>query len=81
MQDINKMDECPDCASTNIVKNEQREQIICRDCGLIFEPFVTESPIKETKKKTTKKALKKKTAKKTVKKPVKKTKATKKKKR
>lgn len=31
--------ECPDCASHNIVFSEVREQIICHDCGLIFEPF------------------------------------------
>ncbi len=31
--------ECPDCASHNIVYSEVREQIICHDCGLIFEPF------------------------------------------
>jgi len=31
--------ECPDCASHNIVYSEAREQIICHDCGLIFEPF------------------------------------------
>ncbi len=37
--DIGQIRECPDCASANIVHNETREQIICRDCGLIFEPL------------------------------------------
>lgn len=37
-KDIRSMNECPDCASMNIVHG-MREQIICRDCGLIFEPF------------------------------------------
>ncbi len=31
--------ECPDCASTNIRCSEARDQVICRDCGLIFEPL------------------------------------------
>ncbi|MBS3124940.1 hypothetical protein J4211_01650 [Candidatus Woesearchaeota archaeon] len=31
--------ECPDCASPNIVHNQEREQIICRECGLIYEPL------------------------------------------
>ncbi len=37
--EIGQIRECPDCASANIVRNETREQIICRDCGLIFEPL------------------------------------------
>lgn len=37
--DINQIRECPDCASNNIVHNLQREQVICRECGLIFEPL------------------------------------------
>ncbi len=32
-------DLCPDCASTNIVRSQMRDQIICRECGLIFEPL------------------------------------------
>ena len=35
--------ECPDCASTNIGKSEIRDQVICRDCGLIFEPLDPET--------------------------------------
>jgi transcription initiation factor TFIIIB Brf1 subunit/transcription initiation factor TFIIB len=42
MAEIAKMQECPDCASPNVVFSEVREQLICRDCGLIFEPLVTE---------------------------------------
>mgnify|MGYP000014654836 CR=1 FL=1 len=44
------MDECPDCASMNVVNSRMREQIICRDCGLIFEPFkegINLGPIEE----------------------------------
>jgi len=38
IKDIHDVKECPDCASENIVYGV-REQIICRDCGLIFEPL------------------------------------------
>ena len=41
MPEIKDISECPDCGSTNIVHKLELEQIICRDCGLIFEPFVT----------------------------------------
>ena len=42
--------ECPDCASTNIGKSEIRDQVICRECGLIFEPLDPET--EETYEKT-----------------------------
>lgn len=42
MDDIEKLQECPDCASTNVVYIEARDQIVCRDCGLVFEPLVPE---------------------------------------
>ena len=37
--DICKLKECPECASTNIIHSKQRNQLICRDCGLIYEPM------------------------------------------
>jgi transcription initiation factor TFIIIB Brf1 subunit/transcription initiation factor TFIIB len=40
IRDIKQITECPDCASSNIVHNLAREQVICRECGLIFEPLV-----------------------------------------
>lgn len=38
MVDVTDIRECPDCGSTNIIHGTIREQVICRDCGLIFEP-------------------------------------------
>jgi len=29
--------DCPDCGSTNIIFDPETEQLICQDCGLIFE--------------------------------------------
>jgi transcription initiation factor TFIIIB Brf1 subunit/transcription initiation factor TFIIB len=39
---IHDIKECPDCASENLVYNEERQQVICRDCGLIYEPLAPE---------------------------------------
>lgn len=30
------MNECPDCASTNVVYSKVEKGIICRDCGGVF---------------------------------------------
>ncbi|MEK6874669.1 MAG: TFIIB-type zinc ribbon-containing protein [Nanoarchaeota archaeon] len=37
---IGILKECPDCAGTNVVYVESRDQLVCRDCGLVFEPLV-----------------------------------------
>jgi ribosomal protein S27E len=29
--------DCPDCGSINIIFDPETEQLICQDCGLIFE--------------------------------------------
>ncbi len=42
MEDIRQIKECPDCASSNIVHNMDREQVVCRECGLIYEPLTPE---------------------------------------
>ncbi len=42
IDDINRIKECPDCASMNIVYSISRDQVICKDCGLIFEPLLPE---------------------------------------
>ncbi|MEM4246926.1 MAG: TFIIB-type zinc ribbon-containing protein [Candidatus Woesearchaeota archaeon] len=36
---LQSINECPDCASENIVHSTMRDQVICKDCGLVFEPF------------------------------------------
>ena len=43
IKDIKQIKECPDCASANIVHSEIREQVICRDCGLIFEQLAPQA--------------------------------------
>lgn len=44
LKDVTELRACPDCASANVAYSEPREQIICRDCGLIFEPL---TPVEE----------------------------------
>ena len=42
MKNVCELRECPDCASSNVVCDDAREQLICKDCGLIFEPLAPE---------------------------------------
>jgi transcription initiation factor TFIIIB Brf1 subunit/transcription initiation factor TFIIB len=35
--DIKKVKFCPECGSNRIRKNVKKQQIICRECGLIYE--------------------------------------------
>ena len=38
--------ECAECGSKNVHYNEKKEQIICKDCGAIFEEM---APAREKK--------------------------------
>jgi len=40
IKDVCELKECPECGSMNIICNKQRNQLICRDCGVIYEPMV-----------------------------------------
>ncbi|HDM43677.1 hypothetical protein DRJ16_02210 [Candidatus Woesearchaeota archaeon] len=42
IKDVCKLRECPECGSRNVVCSETREQLICKDCGCIFEPLLEE---------------------------------------
>ena len=37
-----KKDECAECSSKNVHYNEEKQQILCRDCGAIFEELTPE---------------------------------------
>ena len=37
-----RKDECAECASKNVHYNEKTQQIICKDCGAIFEELTPE---------------------------------------
>lgn len=38
-EDLRKIKSCPECGGTNIAYKESENQIICKDCGLIYEPL------------------------------------------
>ncbi len=42
IKDVCKLRECPECGSRNVICSETREQLICKDCGCIFEPLLEE---------------------------------------
>lgn len=39
VKDIHEVEECPECGSTEITHNEKTQQVICRSCGMIYEPM------------------------------------------
>lgn len=66
---IHDIKECPQCGSLDLVYRTAQEQVVCKDCGMIFEPLppaeeeeferaagISSAPVKKTAaKKTTKK--------------------------
>ena len=40
VKDIYQIKECPDCGGSEIIYKKSNDQVICRDCGLIYEPTV-----------------------------------------
>jgi ribosomal protein S27E len=41
--EIRRRKDCPDCGSDNISFDPETEQLICQDCGLIFEELPGEN--------------------------------------
>ena len=39
---LSRRKECPDCGSSNIHFDPETEQLICQDCGLLFEELPPE---------------------------------------
>jgi len=58
IRNIREVKECPDCASDNIIHDDERDQVICRDCGLIYEPFAAIEEVEEELPKPRKKPAK-----------------------
>jgi transcription initiation factor TFIIIB Brf1 subunit/transcription initiation factor TFIIB len=40
IKNIRQIKECPECGSKNLRYEEEKNQVICEDCGLIYEPLV-----------------------------------------
>ena len=41
LENIDAIKSCPGCGSANIIKNKEKHQVICKDCGLIYEPLAS----------------------------------------
>jgi len=41
IKDIKEVKNCPECGSMNLSYIESEEQVVCKDCGLVFEPLST----------------------------------------
>ena len=39
VEDIHEVKNCPECGSLNITHNDNKQQVICKDCGMIYEPM------------------------------------------
>jgi len=39
VKNIYEIKECPDCGSSEILYNEKKQHVICKDCNVIYEPL------------------------------------------
>jgi len=39
MAEIKNMKHCPECGSFHIKKTQHKRQLLCKECGLIYEPL------------------------------------------
>jgi len=73
IENIHDIKECPQCGSLDLVYRNAQEQVVCKDCGMIFEPLppaeeeeferaagISEEPKRPAKKTAAKKTTKKK---------------------
>lgn len=70
---IYEVRECPECSNTNLSYLDERDQVVCRECGLVYEPLTPAEDKKLVKSIASKKPSKSKKSAKTKpsKKPVK----------
>ncbi len=39
---LKDLKQCPECGSSNILYSKQRDEIVCKECGLIFSELTPE---------------------------------------
>lgn len=39
IKNIHDVKECPECGSEDIVYNDKEQQVMCKACGMIYEPM------------------------------------------
>jgi len=61
---IYEVRECPECSGTNLSYLEERDQVVCRECGLVYEPLTPADDKKLVKSSGGKKPAKSKPSKK-----------------
>lgn len=49
--DLNKVSECPECGSMNVLYSKYNSAIVCRDCGVVFAESIAIKPAKPVKTK------------------------------
>ena len=42
MVELSKVKQCPECGSNNIIYKKEEDEIICKDCGMIFSELTPE---------------------------------------
>ena len=42
MVDLSKVKQCPECGSSKIIYDDEKQQIICQDCGAVFSELTPE---------------------------------------
>ena len=42
MVDMDKIKACPECGSSNIIHKKNKEEIVCKVCGMIFDELIPE---------------------------------------
>lgn len=60
---IYEVRECPECSGTNLSYLEERDQVVCRECGLVYEPLTPSDDKKLVKSAGSKKPAKSKPSK------------------
>lgn len=40
ISNIQDVKECPQCGSLDLVYRQAQEQVVCKECGMIFEPLL-----------------------------------------
>jgi len=39
VKDIHDVKSCPECGNSDIMHNDLKQQVVCKSCGMIFEPM------------------------------------------
>lgn len=43
IKNIREVKECPECGSDDIIYDDKKQQVLCKTCGMIYEPMAAAS--------------------------------------